>query len=160
MAFSTKIVILVNYKDHSLYEAFQKAFAGFEPVVVRHLKQNEYVPCVPELDAIWLTPPYAEKWGSKPLLHQAQILTTGTEEQESGIPRFIVAGVSTTADEAKDPLRQLQLTLRTILETIEHFNMGSTRPIRNLGVWSFYFRNLDPTEVANLVKEVHEGGGR
>jgi hypothetical protein len=154
MALNTKIVVIVNYKDPSLFEALEKAFAGFEPVVVRHLKQGEYVPCVGGLDAIWLTPPYAEKWGSKPLLHQAQILTTSADEQQSGMPRFIIAGVSTTAEEAKNPLLQLQLTLRTILEEIEHFNKGNAESIRTLGLWSYYLRNLDPADVASLIKKL------
>lgn len=158
MGFSTKIVMLVDQRDGSLFETLREKFSAFEPVVVQRLKQGEYVPCIPGLDAIWLTPPYAEKWGSMPLLHQAQILTTSAEEQRSGIPRFIVAGVSTTAEEAKNPLRQLELTLRTILEKIEDFNGGGAEPIRNLGVWSSYLRNLDATDVAKLVRKVHECG--
>ena len=157
MALNTKIVVMVNYKDPSLFEALEKAFAGFGPVVVRRLKEGECVPCVAGLDAIWLTPPYAEKWGSKPSLHQAQVLTTSAEEQGSGIPRYIVAGVSTTAEEAKNPLRQLQLTLRVILEEIEDFNKGNAEPIRTLGLWSIYLRNLDPAEVASLIKKLFAG---
>ena len=146
---------MVNHKDTSLFEALEKAFAGFEPVVVRRLMEGECVPCVAGLDAIWLTPPYAEKWGSKPFLHKAQLLTTSPEEQRSGIPRYIVAGVSTTAEEAKNPLWQLQLTLRAILEEIEQFNnKGNAEPIRTLGLWSYYLRNLDPAEVASLIKKL------
>src|SRR5437867_1633912 len=76
------------------------------------------LPTLPDLDAMFLTLPAAERWGARPLVHKAQILRTQRAQETSpaDMPPYVIAGVAMAQDDPHDPVFELQLIMTTTLE--------------------------------------------
>src|SRR5437870_4617172 len=88
-----------------------------------------------DLDALYLSLPYAERWGSHPILHKAQILRTRPEDKD--MPPYVITGVAMDANEPRDPRAELELIIRAVLDAVESFNLeNANHPLRRIGIWT------------------------
>jgi hypothetical protein len=74
-----------------------------------------------QLDAMWLTPIQAERYGASPPfpLHEAQLFATPQMEVEKGFPKVVIVGVAISSDDPTDPRWQLRLIVSAMLNAIE-----------------------------------------
>lgn len=88
------------------------------------------------LDAMWLTPMQAERYGASPPfpLHRAQLLPTPLKEIEKGFPPFVVVGVAISPDDPTDPSWQLNLVVKAMAREIRDRQNDETRRIRRIGM--------------------------
>ncbi len=88
------------------------------------------------LDAMWLTPMQAERYGASPPfpLHRAQLMPTPMKEIEKGLPPFAVVGVAISPDDPTDPSWQLSLVVKAMALVIRDTQNDETRPISRVGM--------------------------
>lgn len=109
-----------------------------------------------ELDALFLTLPLAERWGSKPILFKAQVLKTrGADE---GMPPYVIAGGAFHPDQIRDARYELRQVIASVLDVVETFNRGNTEKILTVGFWTEISKvsELTPEEAGQIVREMYE----
>jgi hypothetical protein len=109
-----------------------------------------------DLDAIFLTLPLAERWGSKPMLFKAQILKTkGADE---GMPPYVIAGGAFHPDQIRDVRYELRQVIASTLDAVESFNRENTEKILTVGFWTEIsgINELTPEEAGLIVREMYE----
>ena len=112
-----------------------------------------------DLDAMWLTPMQAERFGAMPPfpLHVALVLATPASDVQKGFPPFIVTGVAVANDDPKDPQWQLRLVMTSLLRAIrDACARGQT--IRRVGMLPehLFMDRLSAEEVGAIVKAAYE----
>lgn len=110
------------------------------------------------LGALYLTLPYAERWGAKPILYQAQVLKTRAEDE--GMPPFVVVGGAFHPDQLRDPRYELRQIISSVLEAVEKFNRENSEKIFSVGFWTeispLNFDLLSPEEAGRIILEMYE----
>jgi hypothetical protein len=115
------------------------------------------LPSLEGLDAIFLGLPYAERWGSRPILYKAQVLSTRPDDE--GMPPYIVTGVAMHEADPRDARFELRLLIAAILDAVELHNLSSARPIRRIGLWTdmLGMRRLGAKEAGDIIRSMYEG---
>jgi hypothetical protein len=144
--------------DEMRLNRLRTSFAGYKAVKFFHLSKEPEVLYVPGLDAVYLSPPYAERWGATPTFYRAEILKTGPEERAGGMLPYVVSGVMMRLDDDRGPLSQVQLLVESVLEAVVTFNEQNPDAIRSVG---FLGRNVasDPVQAddaTRIIKEAYE----
>ena len=144
--------------DEMRLNRLRNSFGGYEAVKFFHLSKEPQALHVPGLDAVYLSPPYAERWGARPTFYRAEILKTGPEDRAGGMVPYIVSGVMMTLDDHREPLSQVQLLVESVLEAVVSFNEQNPGAIRSVG---FLGRNVatDPVQAddaARIIKQAYE----
>ena len=151
---SLKLAIIDSDQDrlNGLSVAFRERGSSVETVKV---DQVLYVKPPGGLDAIFLVLPAAERWGSRPILGQAQVLRTTPEDQRTGMPPFVVTGVALRPSDARGPLPETRLLVSTALEAVRSFNAGNDDAIHRLGFWAVNLLNgVTPAQLAQVFSEL------
>jgi hypothetical protein len=91
----------------------------------------------PGIDVFYLPLAAAERWGSKPLVHESLILPTTLEDQEKGMPPFIVTGTCLAPDDPRGPLPELKILVSVVFGAIRAFNSRSDLKLQCVGFWGF-----------------------
>ena len=87
-----------------------------------------------ELDALYLSLPRAERWGSRPLPpHTAAILETTVVDQHKGLPRFVVTGLTLGQGEENTATNCVPLIVRAVRRAVALHNAANEMPIRAVG---------------------------
>src|ERR1041385_1202129 len=90
--------LLIFDDNDEVVEKLLAAFHGRAELTARWLEPSE-IAQLPELDALYLTLPAAERWNPRLLFYESQVLKTQTED--NGWPRYIVAGIAMKPDDPR-----------------------------------------------------------
>jgi hypothetical protein len=150
---SLKIVI-IDSKNSSL-DDLSKAFRGLAGVDFLKVDGVRYLSPPPGLDAVFLLLTAAERWGSRPIAGRAQLLRTPPEDQQSGMPPYVVTGIVLGPDDPSGPIPETRLVIRTAIEAVRQFNASSSTPkIERLGFWAVdLLQGISPAELAQIFRE-------
>jgi hypothetical protein len=149
--------LIFSDPDAERVEALRRGIGAHPDLQVIHLKSDQ-LRKLPELDAIFLTIMAAEAWGAVPFVHRAQVLTN-RENRLAGWPTHIVAGVAMDPGDPREPVFELKLIIRAVLEAIKEFNQKFEEPITSIGFspeWTGINR-IDPIKAGRIVREVYDG---
>jgi hypothetical protein len=147
--------ITVIESDQKRLEEMATAFSGLINVKTSKVDRVLYLQPPAGLDAIFLVLPAAERWGSKPLPGEAQILRTGPEDQQDGMPPFVVTGVALRPADPRGPLPETKLLISTALKAVRSWNETDTEKINNLGFWAVNLLNgVTPVQLAQVFSEL------
>lgn len=134
----------------------QRAFNGNVHLSARQLAPD-LIASQQELDALYLSPIAAERWGPRPLLYEAQVLKTNREDNW---PAFVVAGVALRPDDVRagDPLEELKLTIDAVIDAVQSYNSDNGCPIEKVGFWTWTLgiHRLNPYEAAQIIRSIYE----
>src|SRR6185437_4231115 len=84
--------------------SLKTAFKDVPPVILKKVDENMYFLPPPGLDILFLPLPAAGRWGSKPLIHDSQVLPTNHADQAKGLPTYIVTGTCLAPDDPRGPI--------------------------------------------------------
>jgi hypothetical protein len=151
--------LIIAMGNHSNAMRMRQGVAGFPEITVVELPA-EKLPTLAGLDAVFLSLPAAEKWGSRPLLHRAQILSSKLSEgtPSAHMPPYVITGVAMAPDDPQDPVFELQLIVTAVLEAVRFFNIAHPDAIRAIGFWAenLGVDRLDPERVGKIVRSIYE----
>ena len=130
-----QLVIAIDTHDTAM--RLDKALYGCTGITILESPADK-LPTLPDLDAMFLTLPGAERWGARPLVHKAQILRTqpAQDTAPAGMPPYVIAGVAMAPDDPHDPAFELQLILTSTLEAVQAFNAKHSEAIKVIGFWA------------------------
>jgi hypothetical protein len=139
--------------------ALRQAFGGHPQFTASVAKPGQLTGQQRGLDALYVSLTDAvERWGARPASHKSQVLRTRPED--SGMPPYVVTGVTIGADErrAGDASYELKLTMTAVLDAVKSFNAENSPPIRTVGFWAdaLGMDRLDLAEAASIVVSVSE----
>jgi hypothetical protein len=106
------------------------------------------------LDAVFLTLPQAEAWGSKPLPpHTCEVLRTREPELRKGYPPYVVTGVVLSDSDPKTGRFTLPLVVRSALRAVIEFNEHHDDEIKTLGLADVerFAMEVGPLETGELI---------
>ena len=152
-----QLVIAIDQHAHAM--GLRKALEGCVNITIVELPMEKF-PVLTDLNAIFLPLPMAERWGSRPILHKAQILRThsinGTPCRD--MPPYVITGVAMALEDPQDPVFELRLILTAILEAVQAWNTEHLDTIKVIGVWAgnLCIDQLAPEHVGKIVRSVHE----
>jgi hypothetical protein len=107
------------------------------------------------IDVLYLPLAAAERFGARPLVHQAQILPVSSTEQEDGLPGFVVSGVCLAVDDRRGPIPEMRILLSGVFEAIRDFNRHNTVPLQRIGFWAYnLLAGLTPFQLKSLLAEI------
>jgi hypothetical protein len=154
-----KLIIVDD--SYSNVMLIRQGLAGYTEITVLELPPDK-LPTLPNLDAMFLTLPAAERWGARPMLHQAQVLSSRLEDEEdmppAGIPPYIITGVAMAPDDPRDPIFELRLIITAVLDTVRSFNAENPKPINTIGFWAqnLLIQRMDPKQVGQIIRSSYE----
>jgi hypothetical protein len=147
--------IMVIDSDQKRLEEMADAFRGLVNLKTSKVDRVLYLRPPAGLDAIFLVLPAAERWGSKLIPGEAQILRTGAEDQQEGMPPFVVTGVVLRSADPRGPLPETKLLISTALEAVRLWNETASEKINNLGFWAVNLLNgVTPVQLAEVFSEL------
>jgi hypothetical protein len=147
-------IILIETNEITL-RALERAFQDRPDVKCCKVDSVHYFAPPTGLDAIFLTLIAAERWGSRPLIGKAQVLRTSLADQSHGMPPYVVTGVAMSPHDARGPIPETTLLLKTAFEAIAAFNESSQSKIRVVGFWTVNLLNgLDAEQLAAIFHNV------
>jgi hypothetical protein len=105
------------------------------------------------LDAEFLSVMGGEKWGARPIVHQAQVLKVPPGDRAAGWPPYVVAGVAMTQVEPHDAGSELGLIVRCVVEAVKQFNAENGNVVQTIGLGADWIglRKLSPEEAADII---------
>jgi len=141
----------------AIVEQLQRAFEGCLELKAIKLPPAQ-LRSLEGLDALYLTLPYAERWGAKPILYKAQILKTRVADEN--MPPFVIAGGAFHPDQIRDVRYEVRQVIASVLDAVEIFNRENPEKIRTVGFWTeispLVFDKLSPEEAGRIIREMYE----
>jgi hypothetical protein len=140
------------------------ALSDLEPVTFQLVDTMLYLKPPAGIDVLYLPLAAAERFGSKPLIHESQVLPTSSQDQENGLPAFVVTGTCLAKDDPRGPIPEMRILLSAVFNAIRAFNRRGELQLERVGFWGY---NLLPgitpaqlrTIIGDLVPELHSKGG-
>jgi hypothetical protein len=129
--------LIIFDPDASNVAALRSAFAGIPSVSIQLVEKMRYLSPPEGIDVLYLPLAAAERWGSKPLVHESQILATTSEDQKNGLPAFIVTGTCLAENDLRGPVPETSLVLTSAFDAIRAFNKGGNVELRRVGFWAY-----------------------
>jgi hypothetical protein len=146
--------IVIFDPDPNVILSLQTAFARSRNVSANSVEKMLYLQPPSGLDVLYLPLAAAERWGSKPLIHQAQILPTSNQDQEHGLPPLIVTGTCLAPDDERGPIPETTLLISTVFDAIRRFNRTNAGQIRVVGFWAYnLLKGITPTQLTRILEE-------
>ena len=148
--------------DGERVKLLQQGFESHPELTARVLKVHE-LRALPNLDAFYLSIMAAERWGARPIIHEAQILRTTSKDQAGGWPPFVIAGLA--LKDGEDPFDAkfgLPLIIRAVLKSVKNFNAENGDLIQSIGFessWTF-IEKLPAPEAAQIICAAYDEGVR
>ena len=138
----------------STLAALSNAFAGCTGIEMVKTEKVLYLQPPPGLDVLYLPLAAAERWGSKPLIHESQILATKEEDQRRGLPAYVVTGTCLSPEDPRGPISETTLLVSSAFKAIRAFNRGQDRPLRVVGFWAVnLLKDVSPPELREILKQ-------
>jgi hypothetical protein len=137
----------------STLAALNDAFADCAGVEIVRTDKVLYLHPPLGLDVLFLPLAAAERWGSKPLIHESQILPTRDDDQQNGLPRYIVTGTCLAPEDARGPIPETELLVQSALNAIRIFNKSQDGDLRVVGFWAVNLLNgVKPAELREILR--------
>lgn len=152
---ATPLTLKVFESEPDQILALKVAFNAVPSVAIEEVAKMLYSqPPPPGLDVLYLPLAAAERWGSKPLIHESQILPTSSDDQRKGFPPFIVTGACLGPSDTRGPIPEMKLLLGVVFNAIRVFNDKHDSKLKNIGFWSFdLLKGLTPAQLRDVIKE-------
>jgi hypothetical protein len=152
-----KLKLLFSDENAALIEKLQQAFEGNPDLIALTLRPDE-LPKLKELDALYMSIIAAERWGSKLVFYESQILKTRPEDQ--GWPPYIVTGIALKPDDprAGDPIEELKLVMKAVLYALKSYNQQNKSKIRTVGFWTENLRmpRMDVSAAGEIIRSAYQ----
>jgi len=147
---------LIIFDSESANVAAMKAsFSGMGSITVLQTERMLYLEPPPNIDVLYLPLAASAKWGSRPLVHLSQVLPTTAEDQEKGLPAFVVTGCCLAPSDPRGPVPEMTLLLNCVFDAIRAFNDENNFKLRRIGFWGYdLLRGLSPDELKSIVVRV------
>lgn len=146
--------LIIFDPDASNVDALRSAFVDISSVRIRQVEKMLYLRPPEGIDVLYLPLAAAERWGSKPLIHESQILATTSEDQKSGLPPYIVTGTCLAENDPRGPLPETSLLLKSAFEAVRAFNMRSDVELQRVGFWAYnLLKGLTASQLRAIVTE-------
>ena len=143
--------------DAARVELLRQGFASHPEITACAVKSAELTRAT-GADAIFLTIMAAERWGAKPITHQAQVLRTNQEDQFMGWPAFVIAGVAAKPGDPRDPEFELRMIVLAVLRAATSFNAASEQPVRHVAFGPEWIgiKKLAPLKAAEIICSAYD----
>lgn len=137
--------------DLETVSALKSVFADVKTVTVEHVSTMLYLRPPPGIDVLYLPLAAAERWGSKPQIHESQVLATSPEDWEHGLPSFIVTGTCLAPEDPRGAVPETFLLIDSAVRAIRAFNAQSSIKLSRIGFWAYSIsKNLTPEQVRDI----------
>ncbi|HEY4880122.1 MAG TPA: hypothetical protein VIH97_13455 [Candidatus Acidoferrales bacterium] len=138
-----------------------KPYSSTLPYISYEVGTGPEVTAKAKLDAVWMTPMVAfDLFGATPPfpLNRACVLRTPQAQLKKGFPRYGVAGVATSPNDAKNPEYNARLVMTALLEAIRDFNSRNEEQIIRIGILpeDLELTSLKPNTGFQIIREVYE----
>jgi hypothetical protein len=140
--------------------ALESVFRDMKSVSIKSVDTMLYRKPPRGLDVLYLPLTAAEQWGSKPLIHESQILPTTPQDQQNGLPPFIVTGTCLAPGDPRGPIPETRFLLTSVFDEIRAFNNRNEFKLSRIGFWSHNLltyhlsASLTPLELKAIVVEI------
>jgi hypothetical protein len=152
-----QLIIAVD-KQHD-FMCLREGLARCPEITILALPANK-LSTLTDLDALFLPLPAAERWGARPLLHKAQILSAQGADGKSAVdmPPYVVTGVAMAADDPHEPAFELELMVISVLEAVQAFNTKHPGAIQVIGFWggNLCMDQLGPEQAGKIIRAAYE----
>lgn len=140
--------------DSDTVFALRSAFAGVPSITVEKTKRMRYMEPPDGIDVLYLPLPAAERWGSKPVVHQSQVLPV-PKKGRGGLPAFIVTGTCLAQNDPRGPVPETTLLIRSAFEAIRVFNDQNTIPLERVGFWAYnLLKGISASQLKAIISSV------
>ena len=115
------------------------------------------------LDALFLTLPAAEAWGSRPgTPHTCEVLKTPEIELKKGFPPYVITGVILREEDSKAGQFVLPLVVRSMISAVLDFNVRGNEAISVVGFTGIerFAAGLSYSEMGELIGLGYADGSR
>lgn len=130
------------------------AFAGVRSVEVKQMETVLYLSPPKGLDVLYLPLAAAERWGSKPLIHESQVLATKEEDQQKGMPPYVVTGTCLAPEDPRGPVPETTLLISSAFRAIRAFNREHDHRLGIVGFWAInLLKGVSPRELRDILKQ-------
>ena len=151
------VKLLLVDENMEAVEKLQAAFADHPALSARKLEPSE-IPRMPELDALYLTFPAAERWNPRLLFYESQVFKTRPED--GALPSHIVTGILMDPSDprAGDRKAELELSIKAVLNAVNSYNKENKFPIKTVGFWTrdLGINRMDASSAGEIIKSVWE----
>jgi hypothetical protein len=155
-------LVIVDNSDNNV-SLIREGLEGLDDISVIKL-QPDQIPCLPNIDALYLPLTMAEAWGARPNFYKAQVIKTERKNlevlQPSPFPPYLVTGVAIKPDDPNrsDPIFQLRLIVSAALEAVEKFNAKNQGVIRTMAFWSenLLLKQIEPKQLGGIIRDLYQ----
>ena len=148
---SVNLEIKIFDPDPRVAEALRKALGDLSAITIQVVDRMLYLEPPRGIDVLYLPLTVAEGFGSKPLVHKSEVLATSPEDQEHGLPAFVVTGTCLAPDDPRGPVPEMRILLSAVFDAIRAFNRRSGAPLVRVGFWAY---NLLPGLTASELRDI------
>lgn len=156
-AAAMKPILMFGDPDVERTKLLQEAFRDQPQLIARAVKSPELMR-LPGVDAVYLSVMAAERWGARPISREAQVLQTRPDDQERGLPPFVIAGVALGAEDPRDPEFGLRMIISSVLSAVRRFNETTAHTIQNVAFgpeWTG-IEKLAPHRAAEIIRAAYD----
>jgi hypothetical protein len=143
--------VLIFDPDAGVIASLQKAFAEVNAFTFKQTEKMLYLHPPSGIEALYLPLAAAERWGSRPIIHEAQILPTSQQDQSEGLPPFIITGTCLAPDDERGPIPETTLLVSVVFKAVRTFNRTNPREIRVIGFWAYnLLKGIAPMQLRRI----------
>ena len=117
-----KFEVKIFDPDHGIVATLEEVFSDVKAITVQVVNKMLYLRPPSGIDILYLPLAVSERFGSKPLVHESQILSTSPEDQHNGLPAFVVTGACLARNDELSAIPELRLLLAAVFDAIRAFN--------------------------------------
>ena len=148
---SAHLEIKIFDPDPRVIETLRRALDDLSAITIQLVDRMLYLEPPSGIDVLYLPLAAAERFGSKPLVHESQVLATRPEDQERGLPAFVVTGTCLAPDDPRGPIPEMRILLSAVFDAIRAFNRRGGTPLVRVGFWAY---NLLPELTASELRDI------
>ena len=145
--------LIVQQAKRENVDLIRRGLKQREGVIVLGIETKNFW-CLAGLDALFLTLPRAEAWGSKPLPpHTCEVLRTREPELKKGFPPYVVTGVVMNDGEPFTGPSVVPLLVKTVISAVREFNARENDVIQTVGLMEVerFAPSVSATEIGELI---------
>ena len=122
--------------DATVIADLRAAFRGTTAVVVEYVSPRPHFEPPAGIDVLYMPLMAAERFGSKPLVHESMVLPTTAEAQRQGLPPYVVTGTCLSPDEPRGPIPEMRILLTAVAAALRAFNQHEAVKLERVGFWA------------------------
>ncbi|SRR6266545_1863735 len=152
------VELIVQQSKRENVEALRRGLGKCDGVLTLGIDAKDFW-SLAGLDALFLTLPRAEAWGSKPLPpHVCEVLRTREAELKKGFPPYVVTGMVLKDEDPKTGRFELPILVKSAVGAVLRFNLQHGSPIQVIGLMELerLAPDLNPIEMGELIRSGYE----